>query len=345
MSSKAGLGVLIVDDSALIRSILRHVLTDAEGFSVIGEASNGQKACELNNELEPDVIIMDINMPVMNGLEATSRIMSEKPVPIVIFSNSVDAGVSFEALSSGALDIIEKPDIDVISSPVFLNELTSKIRLASQSARYNYPGSKNGKGIILGKVPPVKTAAVVIGASTGGPLAVKELLSRLPSSFPVGIAVVQHLEEHFDHGYAAWLDELVELKVRLAVDNDVFTPGEVLIAPVNRHLAVRQNRLCLEDTPAVLNQKPAVDVLFSTAAENYGKNLLGVLLTGMGRDGADGCLKILNKGGYTLVQDQSTSAIFGMPKAAIDAGAASEILPLQEIPERMISMMEGALKR
>lgn len=339
MSSNNVLGVLIVDDSALIRGILRQVINTAPEFSVIGEATNGKAGCEKNLELEPDVIIMDINMPVMDGVAATARIMKERAVPIIIFSSSVDARTSFEAVSAGAVDIIEKPDIDVIGSVEFVFELTAKMKAAASSAAFRMTAMNSRQhGSASGGFSGVK--AVVIGASTGGPLAVKELLSALPADFPVGIAVVQHLEENFDRGYAAWLDELTKLHVRLAVNEDRFTPGEVLIAPVNSHLAVRDNRLYLEDSPPVLNQKPAVDVLFSSAADNYGRNLLAVLLTGMGRDGADGCLRVKAKGGYTIVQDQATSAIYGMPRAAIEAGAASEVLPLQEIAHRLISILE-----
>ena len=333
--------ILIVDDSALIRSILKQVLNDTEELEIIGEASNGLNGSDMNRQLEPDLVIMDINMPVMDGLEATKKIMSERAVPIIIFSSAADSQTGFNAVSAGAVDIIEKPDIDVISSRAFISDLVAKIKAATAADSVSAGIIKSEKKQTVPKFKSADIRAVVIGASTGGPLAVKEVLTGLPAAFPVGIALVQHLEENFDQGYADWLNELSELKVRLAEENDCLTPGEVIIAPVNSHLTVRQNKVYLEDTPPVLNQKPAVDVLFSTAADNYGSSLLGILLTGMGRDGADGCLRIRQKGGYTLVQDEATSAIFGMPKAAIEAGAASEIIPLPKISGRMLELVKG----
>lgn len=332
--------VLIVDDSALIRSILKQVIGQDPDFEVAGEASNGKNGCEANLDLEPDMIIMDINMPIMDGLEATRRIMKEKPVPIIIFSSSLDAKVSFEAVSAGAVDMIPKPDIDRISSVEFLEGLKKKIRAAMETrARRGSTAPPAGQEVKKAKAPQAPDA-IVLGASTGGPLAVREILSALPRNLPVGIALVQHLEESFDQGYAAWLNESSELKVHLATGNDRFNPGEVIIAPVNSHLVVRSGRLELDDGPRVQNQKPAVDVLFSTAAAYYRDRLLGVLLTGMGRDGADGCRDIVNAGGYTLVQDQATSAIFGMPRAAIEAGAASEVVGLPDMAKRIISLLE-----
>lgn len=332
--------VLIVDDSALVRSILKQVFGQDPDFEVAGEASNGKNGCEANLDLEPDLVIMDINMPVMDGLEATKKIMEERPVPIIIFSSSLDARVSFEAVSAGAVDMIPKPDIDRIGSKEFLAGLKQKIRAAMETRTRSGRGGGSSTGETKRAKPPAALDAVVIGASTGGPLAVREILSALPRNLPAGIALVQHLEESFDQGYAAWLNESTELKVRLAGGEDRFTPGEVIIAPVNKHLVVKNGRLILDDSPRVQNQKPAVDVLFSTAAAYYRERLLGVLLTGMGRDGADGCLDIIKAGGYTLVQDQATSAIYGMPRAAAEAGAASEVLGLPDMAGRIVSLLE-----
>lgn len=340
MSERDIIRILLVDDSALIRSILHQVFEQEPGVMVVGEASNGKKGCEFNRELRPDVIIMDINMPVMDGVTATRQIMAEGPVPIIIFSSSLDAKISFEAVSAGAVDIIPKPDIDQIGSREFIDGLKAKMVLAMKSRRSAPAGPASASSDTPdpgSRFPPL--GAVVIGASTGGPLAVRQVLKGLPGDFPVGIAVVQHLEESFDQGYADWLNEISPLSVRLAEDGDSLKPGSVLIAPVGRQLAVRQGCLKLEDTPAVLNQKPAVDVLFSTAADYYRGSLLGILLTGMGRDGADGCRAIRGRGGYTVVQDESTSAIFGMPRAAIEEGGASEVVPLPDIANRILAFL------
>jgi len=339
MSEGKPIRVLLVDDSALIRSILNQVFRQDPDFEIIGEVSNGETACKANLDLCPDLVIMDINMPVMDGLRATRKMTDERPVPIIIFSSALDAKVSFEAISAGAIDILQKPNIDRISSPEFLTNLKGKVQTALQSRAGAAPGATRQVGRPPEKKAPSVPDIVVMGASTGGPLAVREILAGLPRTLTAGIALVQHLEESFDRGYAAWLDEATELTVRLASGEEYVTPGEVLVAPVNCHLVISNGRLVLNDGPRVLNQKPAVDMLFSTAAVYYRKRVLGVLLTGMGRDGAEGCARIVHAGGYTLVQDQKTSAIFGMPRAAIEAGAASEVLGLPDIAARIITLL------
>ncbi len=338
MVTQEKLRLLLVDDSALVRSILKQVFSDDPEISVVGEASNGLAGCEENLRLKPDAIIMDLEMPVMDGISATGRIMQEQPVPVIIFSSAVNAASSFDAVAAGAVDIIPKPDMDEIGSPKFIQSFKEKVN----AARKTHSKAVGGKAAALkmtsqAVLPEVE--AVVIGASTGGPQAVRTLLSALPAGFPVGIAIVQHLETGFDRGYAAWLNDSSRLKVRLAENNDRFTPGEVLVSPVDIHLAVRNGRLQLEDTPRVENQKPAVDVLFSTASEYYRDRLLAVLLTGMGRDGASGCKKIIDSGGYTLVQDKESSAIYGMPRAAAEIGGASEIQSLSLMAERLCSLL------
>lgn len=329
--------VLIVDDSALVRSILKQVLSQAEGFTIAGEASNGEKAVEMAREVKPDLIIMDINMPIKTGLEATEEIMKDNPLPIVIFSTEADAEVGFKAVSLGAVEVIKKPEMTRFNDPDFFETFIEKLKKigASRSTVHTAPQREREVTSRKGEY-----SLMVMGASTGGPLAVKEILSNLPASFPLGIALVQHLEEGFDEGYAQWLNDASPLSVRLARAEDYPAPGEVIIAPVNIHLACRDRKLYLEDTPKVLNQKPSVDVLFSTAAKEFGNRVLAVLLTGMGRDGAAGCKEIVNAGGTTVVQDEATSTIFGMPKAAIEAGGASTVLPLGEIHKYLINSTE-----
>jgi two-component system chemotaxis response regulator CheB len=361
--------ILIVDDSALVRGILKQLLLEQSDMVIIGEASNGQSGYEKNLELLPDIIIMDINMPVMDGLEATKKIMAERPVPILIFSSSIEAGSSFEAISAGAVDLMRKPDIDQLNEPEFVAVFIDKLKnLHRQTAQYgDHAGEPAAAARTAGPEPAAaansasSTAAgaagvagslkkpavhdkdspvIVIGASTGGPLAVREVLKDLPPTFSAGIAVVQHLEEGFDTGYTGWLNESTSLNVMLAgTQPQPFLPGNVTVAPVNLHLIVAEGKLTLDDGPKILNQKPAVDALFSTAAEWYGDRVIGVLLTGMGRDGAEGCRKIIAQGGHTLVQNRETSAIFGMPKAAIDLGAASEVVSLADIPKRLMEIV------
>jgi len=326
--------ILLVDDSALMRQVLRELLSENPDFQIVAEASNGQAGCEKNLSLVPDLVIMDLDMPILDGVAATARMMAERPVPIFVFSASADSPLGFKALSAGACDVLRKPDIDKLNDKDFKASFFNKIKAVAAAAS----GSRS-PGLSMNKTVHSLVASpkiVVIGASTGGPVAVRLLLSALPADFPLAIALVQHLEDGFDEGYARWLDEACSLKVCLAGSApQLFQPGTVVVAPVNRHLMVRGERLILEDGPKVQNQRPSVDLLFHSAAAAFGPGVLGVLLTGMGRDGAEGCKQIVDSGGHTLVQDQETSAIFGMPKAAIEMGGASEILPLPSIAGRL----------
>ncbi len=327
--------ILIVDDSALIRSILKGMLAMEDGLTVAAEGANGMQALTLNRSLEPDLIIMDIQMPVMDGLAATRRIMAEKPTPILIFSNELDAGTGYEALKSGAVEVIKKPDMDQFNEPAFQEGFFRRIRAAAAAKVLSGP---TPEGSAVSGPGRRGYKLLVMGASTGGPLAVKAVLQHLPANFPLGIALVQHMEAGFDQGYARWLNDFTPLTVRLAETEEPVHPGVVCIAPVDHHLIVRGDRLVLNNGPKVLNQKPSVDALFSSAAESYGDRLIGVLLTGMGKDGADGCAAIVSRQGVTLVQDEASSAIFGMPKAAIERGAATRILPLDKIPEHLLQL-------
>ncbi len=335
--------VLLVDDSALMRHVLRELIEASGDITVAGEANNGLSGCEKNQELHPDLVVMDIDMPVLNGVDATARIMRELPVPILVFSASAESPAGFAALEAGARDVLLKPDIDTLNDDAFRAGFYQRVR-ALAGARTMGGGVRAQASAafssgLSGSAPAGKIRAVVIGASTGGPVAVRSLLSALPADFPVGVALVQHLEDGFDAGYVHWLGEACQLRVRLAGEAALtLEPGTVTVAPVNRHLIVRNGMLALDDGPKVGNQKPAVDMLFKTAATCYGNSLLGILLTGMGRDGADGCKAIISAGGRTLVQDKETSAIFGMPKAAIELGAATEVLPLQDLAPRLVAL-------
>lgn len=329
--------ILIVDDSALARGIMKKALED-EGFQVVGQASNGQMGVDLARDLNPDLVIMDINMPVMNGLVATREIMATHPAPIIVFSTELDAMNSFEAVASGAVDIMHKPAISDYNNPVFFAEFKKKILAVSSASMERVSGPRNSTAMpaMQGGIVPYRF--VVMGASTGGPAAVLEILSALPAGFPLGIVLVQHLEAGFDTSYAEWLQGQTKLKVFLAAAGALPEAGEVLVAPVGMHLRVEGNELVLDDGAPVNNQKPAVDVLFSSAANAFGKRVLGVLLTGMGVDGAQGCADILRNGGHTLVQDRDSSAIFGMPKAAIERHGASEVLALSAFADRLCAL-------
>lgn len=326
--------ILLVDDSALARGIIRQALED-EGFVVAGQASNGEKAIELNRELEPDLIVMDINMPVMDGLTATRAIMADRPVPILIFSTEVDARTGFDTMKNGALDIMRKPGISEFNNPGFHEEFLSRIHTLAKSLPVSRAGKRNPAASALAPGERQTFSIAVMGTSTGGPVAVKQILDALPGDFPLPLLLVQHLEKGFDQSYADWLQEGTRLRVRLAQAGDIPRPGTVLVAPVGTHLRLDGNEVGLADTPPVLNQKPAVDVLFKSVAVSFGHRVLGILLTGMGSDGGEGCVAIRENGGYTLVQDAASSAIYGMPKVAAEMGGASEVLGLDLMASRM----------
>ncbi len=328
--------VLIVDDSALVRNILRQVLQEKSDIAIAGEASNGEQAVKLCESVAPDLVIMDINMPVMDGIQATAEIMKKHPVPILILSSALDSSNSFKALKSGALEVMAKPDIDQFNNPAFYSGFIIKIRelaaskkserITSHEVRVPLPNANNNYRMI------------VMGASTGGPLTVCSILEKLPSDYPFGIALVQHLESGFDVSFAEWLASETHLKIKIACTGVLPSSGEVFIAPTGFHCAVRSGRIVLEDGPPVLNQKPSVDVLFKTAASWFNSSLVGVLLTGMGTDGAEGCAEIVAHGGITLVQDKETSTIFGMPRAAIEKDAATHVLSAGGIADFLIKL-------
>jgi two-component system chemotaxis response regulator CheB len=338
--------ILIADDSALMRSILKRLLQFEADFVLAGEASNGLQAVELSRTLSPDLVIMDIDMPLMNGLEATRKIMSENPLPILIFSNAVGPDTVYEAMASGAIEAMQKPDMDRFNEPAFYAHFLKKLRSLAEARPYPRRSAASNRSMDGGRGG---LRLLVMGASTGGPAAVREILSKLPSGFPLPIALVQHMETGFDVGYVRWLGDGTALPVRLAERDAVMEPGVVWAAPVDRHIRIDRHAarptLILDDGAKVLNQRPSVDVLFTSAAEAVGDRVAGVLLTGMGRDGARGCLSIVEKGGVTLVQDEATSAIFGMPKSAIELGAASRVLPLPEIPGAIESLLIPGIKK
>ena len=345
------MNVLIVDDSALVRSILKELLSGDPDISVVGEASNGEKAVQMTGELNPDLIIMDINMPVMDGITATSEIMQRRPTSILIFSTEVEADVGFRACQAGAVDVMKKPDIGQFSDAAFKRAFTAKLlavagrgdqRKVRPEPSPPERAKSNRSHITANPRPAARTVdLVVMGASTGGPSAVRTVLSNLPAGFRGCIALVQHLETGFDRGYVDWLNEATPLDVILVEGRTGFRPASVFVAPIDKHLEVAGRSLVLTDGEKVLNQKPAVDVLFGSAAAVLGDGVLGVLLTGMGRDGARGCVEIITGGGVTIVEDESTAAIFGMPKAAIELEAATYVMPLPRIADGIRRVVGG----
>jgi len=341
------INVLIVDDSASVRQVLSSILSDDAGFSVIGAAADAFAAARRIQIQIPDVIILDIEMPGMDGLTFLRKIMAQRPIPVIICSTLTEAGSKalFEALEAGAVDVIPKPRVDTRNALMETAErLRHAVRAAAQArlkprAERSLVEKKLSADVIL--PPPAgprmlkATERIVsIGASTGGTETLREVLEALPANSP-GILIVQHMPEKFTAAFARRLDTLCRVAIKEAEDGDEVAAGRVLIAPGNRHMLLQragaQYRVAIKDGPSVSRHRPSVDVLFRSTAQSAGANALGIIMTGMGDDGARGLLEMRNAGGLTLAQDEASCVVFGMPKEAIQRGAAERIVPLAHI--------------
>lgn len=340
--------VLVVEDSITMRKCLVKTLCEDPEIEVIDEAENGSRAVELCHRLRPDVITLDMMMPVMTGLEATERIMAYTPTPILIVSSSVNRSELFktyDALAAGAVDVMEKPngdDGDNTWNAKFIAAVkrVSRIKVVTHlkgkltTSLQKHPHSL-GKGFSLqdGSHP----RCVVIGVSTGGPKALVDIFSHLPKDFPLPIFVVIHIGQTFGQAFADWLDSLSPIRVAYAVDGDPF-PAEpkILLAPPDRHLVLSEGRLRLTDAPERHSCRPSVDVFFESVARELKSRVIACLLTGMGRDGANGLLAIRRAGGATYVQDEASCVVFGMPREAILLGAAERVLALNDIAPMLL---------
>lgn len=331
--------VVIADDSMVARQVLRRWLTPDTGFQIVGEAPNGQVAVELVIRYRPQIVVMDVDMPVMDGLEATRRIMNQAPTPILIFTSSRMARerkVPFEALAAGALDVFHKPRA-VGDDPDYGGEadklrkllaLLAPIKVISRHApRVHAPLPAHTP---TGAVP----RTLAIAASTGGPVALAKVLKTLPPTFPLCTLLVQHQSAEFMDDFVAWLGENITLPVKTAVSGDALRPAVVLVAPGDQHMRLgADGRIRIERDAPIHACRPAADALFTSVAQVVGSKAIGVLLTGMGKDGARGLLHMRQAGSITIAQDEQTSVVYGMPKEADNIGAASHVLPLDAIGE------------
>jgi two-component system, chemotaxis family, protein-glutamate methylesterase/glutaminase len=335
--------VLIVDDSVTQREIFRRLLTADGGFSVIGEARNGKEAVEKVLSLAPDVVLMDIHMPDMDGIAATREIMQRSPTPIVIASATLrrrDVDLALEAYHAGAVAVIEKPEGAVLLhldkiAPQLRRELiaASQARLPGWTAR---PAGKETQVSPREELPRI--SAIGICASTGGPLALVEILSRLPQPFPVPVLLVQHISRGFEEGFAQWLARSSAQPVAMAAHGEALGPG-IWLAPGGCHLTLGVAlRIELEVARPADIHSPSGDPLFRSLARRLGSQAAGVLLTGMGDDGAAGLLELKEAGGTTIIQDEASSLIWGMPKAAKDKGAAGHVLNPMQIASLLAQM-------
>ena len=339
--------VLVVDDSAVVRQTLKELLERTGEFSVSLAADPfiAERRIALNR---PHVIVLDIEMPGMDGLTFLTRLMATDPIPVVICSARAgeDAAVAIEALARGAIDVLPKPRLgvrDFLSDTSML--LVDTVRAAALSKRGSAairapraPMAEIPKGVAA-------TWAVAIGASTGGTEALAIVLGALPRDSPA-VLVVQHMPEGFTRAFAGRLNGLSAMQVKEAEDGDVVRQGDVLLAPGNKHMSVVRDGtrfvVRLDQTPHVNRHRPSVDVLFRSVAETFGSRSVGVLLTGMGKDGAVGLLEMKNRGAQTIAQDETSSIVFGMPKEAIALGAATRILPLQSIGPGILDLLPRA---
>lgn len=336
--------VLIAEDSPSIATIMRDLLSQDPDIQVVGWAKNGQEAIHLRNSLEPDVITMDLNMPVLSGLEAIEAISCTRPVPILVVSQMIETRESefaFEALRRGAVDIMGKPGGYGESGLLKVKEeLLSRIKTVARvrPIRMIKRPQVHPPPPRFGAKPDHREGLVVMGASTGGPPALAFILKGLPVDFPFPIAIVQHIAPGFVTGLAQWLNSETSLSVKVAANKEPMGTGMVYLAPDNYHLEIGPSKnILLKDSPPLRGHRPSIDRLMESAAHSYGRYAVGVLLTGMGSDGAEGLKRIREIGGKTITQDQATSLVFGMPHEATLRGAAEIVSPLERIAEEIIA--------
>jgi len=340
------INVLLADDSSLARQLLTDLLHESLDVRVIGCACNGRDAVNLTHSLKPDLVIMDLVMPVLDGLQAIEEIMAGAPTPVLVLSGAVEATemhLAFNAIRRGALDVMEKPDLGHPGTRVdFACRLLEKVRLLSGIRVIRHPRPRSrlvaDESDRNGPLPNM----LAIGASTGGPRAVMNVLKSLPAGFPAAVFVVQHIACGFTRGFATWLDQECAIPVKLALDGARYHPGEAIIAPDGSHLTVSEGRIKLIQSPPVNCCRPSIDVFFDSLAQAPCHQVVGLLLSGMGRDGAQGLLHIKQRGGATIVQDETSCAVFGMPKAAIGLNAANQVLPLETMSAAISRLFTSA---
>lgn len=370
-TEKAKIRVLIVEDSDVVRTLLEHIIGSDDRLEIAGSVATAEAALQALPSLRPDIISMDVNLPGMNGLEATYRIMSEHPTPIVIVSSSVsdtDARISLEALRAGALTVAEKPvGPGTHDFAMRARQITNKLALMSEvsvvrqrAGRYQpsrdmgvgpatassgTSGTMDGEG--AASFESASYLFLGVAASTGGPQALVRLFNDLGPSFPLPVLLIQHITAAFVDSFVSWLDGVVPPHVVVGQDRQIPEPGHIYVAPADCHLILSSAMdgspmLRLEVSPFISSQRPSGTRLFQSMAQSFGRQTIGVLLTGMGDDGADGLLALRRAGGYTIAEHQSTAVVYGMPAAAVQRGAAIEATPLGKIGEHIWNRLKRA---
>lgn len=343
--------VLIVEDSPTVRELTEHILGSDTAIRVIKSVSNGEEAVEAVNSWRPDVVTMDVHMPKMNGYEATRRIMTTQPVPIIIVSGTFTDQVTatFRAVEAGALAFVrrppgpEHPDHEAAAAQlVQMVKLMAEIKVVRRWLSPEKPRTASAAHAIGVKVAPADVQLVVIGASTGGPIIIQNILSTLPGGLRVPVLIVQHIAPGFIQGFAEWLNQSSGLPVHVAADGELALPGHVYIAPEEMHMGIGRNRrITFSDAPPEHGLRPSVSYLFRSVATAMGSKVIGILLTGMGKDGAKELKLMRDQGAITIAQDQQSSIIHGMPGEAIRLNAASHVLAPKEIASVLTSLADN----
>jgi len=344
--------VLVVDDSALVRAILKEGLNKDPSINVIGTATDPFNARDMIVKLRPDVLTLDVEMPKMDGVEFLRKLMPQFPLPIVMVSSLTQRGkrITIDALDAGAVDFVSKPLSDVFKGLTnMMEELREKVKLASKA---NVSHWKNKKRVPTkqGRISASTTSlaesthkVIAIGASTGGTEAIKHVITKFPATFP-GIVIVQHMPPGFTQLFAEKLDTICAMSVKEAENGDTVLPGKILIAPGDKHLEVYRSgglyKIKLKEGEKVSGHRPSVDVMFNSVSKSVGRNAIGVILTGMGRDGASGMLEMKNTGAKTIAQNEKSCVVYGMPKEAVNLGGVDVSKDIQMISEAVAGMLK-----
>jgi len=343
--------VLIVEDSLVVRELLKHIIGSDSRFDIVGAVESAEEALSLLDVVSPDVISLDIRLPGMNGLDFTLKVMNRRPTPIVVVAANVDddeLGIAMNALRAGALSVVEKPvGVSNAAFQTMAERLTTQLAIMSE---VKVVRQGLGRGLSFGAVdapPPPRPrrgqgyAMLGIVSSTGGPQALVQLLGGLPPNFPLPILLVQHITPSFLDGFVSWLAGITPFAVKIAAKGEVPVAGTVYVPPAERHLGLERGQLVIRDTPPVSSQRPSGSVLLADMARDVGRLGIGVILTGMGADGAEGLAAMRKAGAYTIAQDEASSVVFGMPLAAKNLDAVIETLPLSAIAGRLRELAGG----
>ena len=349
--------VLVIDDSALIRSVLKEIINSQSDMACVGAAPDPLVARDMIKSLNPDVLTLDVEMPKMDGLDFLEKLMRLHPMPVVMVSSLTERGseITFRALELGAIDFVTKPKLDISRGiQEYADIITDKIRAASKAkvSKKNTAVqiSQNADVILPSLSNRIITTEklIIVGASTGGTQAIKEFLIELPPDCP-GILITQHMPEAFTNTFAKRLDSLCKISVKEATDGERILPGHAYIAPGHSHLLLKRSGANyvteLNQGEPVNRHRPSVDVLFRSAANCAGANAIGVILTGMGKDGAAGMLEMRQKGAYNFAQNEESCVVFGMPKEAIAVGAVDEVVALSDMAKRVFTHLSTLGKR